>query len=89
MRNTKTVCTFLVTLILAVSAAGASHADEFGERFYAKAPAALGDFTAQPVEIDAVAQEEQTAKDLQNIMPAAGEEENDENAPEAPTDTAQ
>lgn len=60
-----------------------AHADEFGERFYGEAPAGLGDFTAPATQTQDIAQDETTAEELQEIMPAAGEEE-----PETP-DAAQ
>lgn len=50
-------------------------ADEFGNRFYGHAPAALGDYTAKPAQD--IAQDEELAKELQNIMPAAGDEHAD------------
>lgn len=71
---------FVVFAIIALVVGGISGvalADEFGERFYNKAPEALGDFTAKDSEIPDVAQSDSlddVAKDLQNIMPASGEE---------------
>lgn len=48
-------------------------ADDFGPRFDNKAPKGLGDYTAPEHEISDVAMDD-VAKDLQDIMPAAGEE---------------
>lgn len=53
----------------------AVQADEFGERFYSQAPAGLGDFTASPTQTQDIAKDDTTAQELQEIMPAAGEEE--------------
>ena len=49
-------------------------ADEFGDRFYNQAPSGLGDFTAEVVEMPDIAMDD-IAAELQDIMPAAGEEE--------------
>ncbi len=48
--------------------------DEFGARFYNKAPAGLGDYTAPEDEFPDIAMDD-IANSLQNIMPAAGDEE--------------
>lgn len=61
------------------SAANFAIADDFGERFSAKAPAALGTYTGEGESVENIAASETTAEDLQNIMPAAGEEQ--ENTP--------
>lgn len=49
-------------------------ADDFGERFTGETPAGLAEGTYEPEEAPAVAQDS-TAEDLQDIMPAAGDEE--------------
>ena len=48
-------------------------ADEFGPRFWAQAPAGLGDYTAPEVPVQNIAMED-AAKNLQDIAPAAGDE---------------
>ena len=58
-----------LSLSLQISTASA---DEFGDRFYNAAPAALGEDT-QDASYDLLA-EDDLAKALQNIAPAAGEE---------------
>lgn len=67
----------LVVLLTAFvfSAPNFAAADEFGARFFAKAPAALGTYTGEGEEsIQNIAADETTAAELQKIMPAAGEE---------------
>ena len=59
-----------------------ANADDFGARFGNQAPKGLGDYTAQDYEISDVAMDE-AAKDLQDIMPASGEEVTED----APTET--
>lgn len=57
-----------------------ANADDFGPRFWNKAPAGLGDYTAPNAPVQNMAQTDeadQTAEDLQKIMPAAGEEKAD------------
>ncbi len=49
-------------------------ADEFGERFSNKAPSGLGDYTAEETEFPDIAMDDM-AEALQDIMPAAGEED--------------
>ncbi len=49
-------------------------ADEYGERFYNQTPQGMADYTAEEEEIPAIAMDD-VAADLQEIMPAAGEEE--------------
>ncbi|PCJ97029.1 MAG: hypothetical protein COA45_10435 [Zetaproteobacteria bacterium] len=49
-------------------------ADEFGDRFYNQAPQGLGDYTAEDVEVLDIAMDD-IAESLQDIMPAAGDEE--------------
>lgn len=66
---------FLAIFTILVSlTSGIAMADEFGERFYNQAPQALGDYTMDASEIPDIAMDDM-AQDLQNIMPAAGEEE--------------
>lgn len=48
-------------------------ADEFGERFYSETPSGLGEYNVTSVEIQDIAMDE-VAEDLQDVMPAAGEE---------------
>jgi len=70
--------TFLLLLsLLASFTTTASLADEFGDRFYNEPPKGLGDFTADSHEIPDIAMDD-AAQDVQDIMPAAG----DEDAPE-------
>ncbi len=64
--------TFLVAIALSTISFSA-HADEFGARFFNQAPPGLGDFTADEHQIPDVAMDD-AAQDMQNIMPAAGEE---------------
>ncbi len=63
-------------LILAVTVYGLlpsfAFANEFGDYFYNKTPAGLGDYTTPESEIPDIAMDE-IAKDLQLIMPAAGD----------------
>ena len=61
---------------------GAAYADEFGERFYGQTPQGLGDFAAEEAEISDIATED-ISEDLDNIMPAAGEEETNTDAIDA------
>ncbi len=63
----------LLSLLANFTFASASLADDFGERFYNEPPKGLGDFTAESDEIPDIAMDE-AAKDLQDIMPAAGDE---------------
>ena len=49
-------------------------ADEFGERFHAQTPSGLGEYTAMDSEIPDITMDD-VAKTLQDIMPAAGDEE--------------
>tara|TARA_R110002072_G_scaffold64825_5_gene160926 strand:- start:559 stop:819 length:261 start_codon:yes stop_codon:yes gene_type:complete len=65
-----------VFTILIGLTSGVAMADEFGERFYNQAPQALGDYTMAASEIPDIAMDDM-AQDLQNIMPAAGEEDLD------------
>ena len=67
---------FIFALVLSVLLGFApitATADDFGTRFNNKAPKGLGDYTAPEHEISDVAMDE-AAKDLQDIMPASGEE---------------
>lgn len=69
---------FAVMAVIVGGFAGVALADEFGERFYNHAPEALGDFTSTHTEMPEIAKDDamdSLAKDLQDIMPAAGEEE--------------
>ena len=52
-----------------------AQADEFGARFYGKTPAGIADFTAPDVSVEAIALDEKTAAELQEIAPAAGNEQ--------------
>ena len=52
-----------------------AQADEFGARFYGKTPAGMADYTAPDVSVEAIALEEKTAAELQEIAPAAGNEQ--------------
>ena len=49
-------------------------ANEFGDMFYNQTPAGMADYTAPETESSDIAMDEM-AKDMQDIMPAAGEEE--------------
>ena len=50
-------------------------ADEFGDRFYNQAPQGLGEYTMEEeIEIQFISMDD-IAKNLQDIMPAAGDEE--------------
>ncbi len=64
---------FLIAFALVNMTSGSVMADDFGDRFYNQAPAGLGDFTAETHEIPDIAMDD-VAKDLQEIMPAAGED---------------
>ena len=71
---------FLVTALLALSTATYA-ADDFGPRFTNEAPAGFGNPTPTSAETnDFMADMNDIANQLQNIMPAAG----DENAAETP-----
>ncbi len=48
-------------------------ADEFGERFYNQTPAGMADYTVPQEEIPDIAMDE-VAQELQDIMPASGDE---------------
>ena len=65
----------LVVMTVFYAFSASVRADEFGARFYAQAPRGLGDYTAPEVAVQNVASDDKVAEDLQNIMPAAGEEE--------------
>lgn len=54
--------------------------DGFGERFYNNAPSSLGEHEAPIEEIPDIAMDEM-AEQLQNILPAAGEEESNDLTP--------
>lgn len=69
-------------MVVALSLPVAGLADDFGSRFLAQAPAALGEYTASDDVL--IAQDDDIAQELQDIAPAAGEEEPvSEVAPEA------
>ncbi len=74
MRNTL----FIIVGIFVVTPASTSYAfdDGFGDRFYNQAPAALGEYEveAEEAEMQDIAMDD-LASELQNIQPAAGEEE--------------
>jgi hypothetical protein len=56
--------------------AASAQADDFGPRFFAQAPAGLGEYTApdtKPVQL--LAAQDDMAVELQNIEPAAGTQE--------------
>ncbi len=67
----------LLAVTLGIALPNIALADDFGARFYNQAPKGLGDYTAPESEIPDIAMDDM-AEDLQNIMPAAGEEENAE-----------
>ncbi len=73
-----------ITCALVLAASTANAADEFGDRFYGQAPAALG---ATPQE--QLLADEEAAKALQDIMPAAGDEEIVPDNQTTPQDAAQ
>ncbi len=79
---------FLVLFVLMIGASApvTAFADEFGERFYSKAPSGLGDYTAEENdEIPDIAMDD-IAKSLQDIMPASGDEYDiDESTGEIPS----
>lgn len=60
-------------MVVALSLPVAGMADDFGPRFFAQAPAALGEYTA-PNDV-LIAQDDDIAQELQDIAPAGGEEE--------------
>ncbi len=70
---------FLVLFVLTVGGftPNIAFADEFGDRFYNQAPSGLGDYTAPEDEFPDIAMDD-IARSLQDIMPAAGEEESPE-----------
>lgn len=71
MRNTLFV-TVVITLTHFASSAMAFD-DGFGDRFYNQGHAALGDYQSESEFIPEVAMDD-LAQDLQDIMPAAGED---------------
>lgn len=52
-----------------------AQADEFGARFYGKTPAGMADYTAPDVSTEAIALDDKAAAELQEIAPAAGNEQ--------------
>ena len=74
MRVLALLSLFVFSGFLPNSAAAEAFNDGFGDRFYSKAPAGLGDYTAEITEIPDIAMDEM-AEDLQKIMPAAGDSE--------------
>ncbi len=78
---------FTAIAILGVMAFGiTAHADDFGPRFSETTPPGLADYTVE--ETPDIAMDD-LAKDLQDIMPAAGEKEAkpEDNAPETQKET--
>jgi len=69
----KTTAIIMCLAILAFVPTSVS-ADDFGERFYNNAPSSLGDFTSSGAEAFPDIAMDDAAQDLQEIMPAAGEE---------------
>ena len=65
-----------ITAILLLGVSANAWADEYGERFYAETPRGMADFTV-PEETGDIALDDMAA-DLQDIMPAAGEEATEE-----------
>ncbi|MDH5722892.1 MAG: hypothetical protein OEY94_06190 [Alphaproteobacteria bacterium] len=68
---------FILTLLIGffvITSQGVIAADEFGSRFTGETPAGMAEGTYEPEETPAVAMDD-PAEDLQDIMPAAGEEE--------------
>ncbi len=78
MRFIKTVCVLSFMACLPSLA----QADEYGERFYNQAPKGLGDFSSAETETPDIAMDD-AAQDLQDVMPAAGEEEEQQTSSEA------
>lgn len=66
---------FTLILSLACFSPFVVRADDFGPRFYNQAPQALGDFTVESEEIENIAMDENLAEELEEIVPAAGEQE--------------
>ncbi len=67
--------TGLICFMFAPVAAHASDVmDEFGPRFHGEAPAGLGEFDAPSQEFPDIAMDD-AAQDMQDIMPAAGDEQ--------------
>lgn len=60
------------SIILSSATFHAAIADEFGDRFYNQTPPGLADGTGEAEEIPDIAMDD-AAQDMQNIMPAAGE----------------
>ena len=61
------------SFLLVLSLSSPALADEFGDRFYNQTPAGLGDYTMPEEGIPMVSIDD-IAQDLQDVMPAAGEE---------------
>ena len=57
-----------------VCMAQVSSANEFGDMFYNQTPAGMADYTAPETEYSDIAMDEM-AKDMKDILPAAGDEE--------------
>ncbi len=72
------------TLIFSLTGAPISYAydDGFGDRFYNNAPSGLGDHNAEEEPSQDIAMDD-LAESLQDIQPAAGDEEQDIEAEEA------
>lgn len=65
-----------MTILGVISLSFSAHADDFGPRFDDTTPPGLADYTVE--ETPDIAMDDM-AKDLQDIMPAAGEEEPENN----------
>lgn len=72
-----------LTVLGTVMLSSAAFADDFGPRFDEKTPPGLADYTV-PEEAN-IAMDE-AAEDLQNIIPASGEEEISEDAQDNPAE---
>ncbi len=65
----------LFVIVISGFVPNGAHADEFGDRFYNQAPQGLGDYEMEEeAEIQFISMDD-IAKNLQDIMPAAGDEE--------------
>jgi len=84
---------FILTLLMGVfitSAQSAMAEDDFGKRFAGETPAGMAEGTYEPEESPAIAMDNEAIR-LQDIVPAAGEEEDDikENSSKSENDLAE
>ncbi len=73
----------IFTILVIIPAAQSSQADEFGDRFYNKTPAGMADYTVDDNKSTDIADisMDDAAQQVQNIAPAAGDDNSEYEQP--------